>query len=120
MIDEFSVDCTGNACAGDEITFREAVYGGSFRKPLFRGHRMIAARILRDSYGQLKGQHTFTLEVLASQGVDPLQEGQVIKRKGRNIYREGTRRKRWADEAAREVALQDKYARRKASVCGTV
>ena len=76
-IDEthFPIDCTGDVCAGDVILFTEAVFGGSYRKPRFLGERRIAAKVLKDSYGKDKQQHTFTLEVVASDGYEALEAG---------------------------------------------
>jgi hypothetical protein len=108
---DFSVPCTGDACTGDVILFAEAVFGGSFRKPKFLGARRVAARIVADSYGGGKQQHTFSLEILDSDGVQPLAAGARTTRKGRNVYRNGTWRRPWADEAARGRQLADKHAR---------
>lgn len=107
----FTVDCTGDACTGDVILFTEAVFGGSFRNPNFLGERRVAARIVKDSYGSAKQQHTFTIEVIESDGYDALTAGTTTKRKGRNIYRNGTTRQRWANEADRKSALDDKHRR---------
>lgn len=105
--------CTGDACAGDEIIFTEGVFGGSFRSPKFLGDRAIRARIVKDSYGDARGQHTFTLEVIAAAGYDSgeLKPGTAIRRKGRNVYRNGTARRLWEDEAARADALHEKHSR---------
>lgn len=107
----FTINCTGNACTGDVILFSEGVFGGSFRKPKFLGERRIAARIVKDSYGDTKQQHTFTLEVIASDGHDALKSGSKTTRKGRNVYRNGTMRQAWPDENARKAALSEKHER---------
>lgn len=108
----FSVNCTGDACRGDVILFTERVFGGGMyknRKPL--GTRRIAGLILKDSYGAEKQQHTFTIRVIASDGYAPLETGVSIMRKGRNVYRNGTRRKLWDDENARRRILENKHER---------
>lgn len=46
--------------------------GGSYRKPRFLGERRVAARVLADSYGSAKQQHTFTLLVIESDGYEAL------------------------------------------------
>jgi len=107
----YSIPATGDVCVGDEILFSEAVFGGSFRKPKFLGEREIAAKVVKDSYGASKQQHTFTLEIIASAGEQPLTAGTITTRKGRNVYRNGTSRKPWADEAARKAALNEKHGR---------
>ena len=73
---------------GDDITFRESVYKYSpySRKSKFLGERLVAAIILRESYGDKKQQHTFTLEVTGSLGYEAIPEGTIIRRKGRNLY----------------------------------
>jgi len=110
-MNEFTINCTGDVCTGDHIRFTEAVFAGSYRKPKFKGERVVEALVVRDSYGEAKQQHTFTLEVLASEGYEPLQVGATIRRKGRNVYRNGTKRKPWADESQRGEALAEKHQR---------
>ena len=107
----FTIPCTGDVVAGDVIEFTEAVFAGSFRKPRYVGERTIQAEVLRDSYGAAKQQHTFTLKVLASAGAEPLSAGTITTRKGRNVYRNGTRRAPWPVEADRRAALDEKHAR---------
>jgi len=104
------VDTTGDAVTGDTVRFTEAVFGRG-RKPKFLGERTVTARIVSDSYGKQKQQHTFSLEVLASDGYRPLEAGSTVRRKGRNVYRKGTERLEWDDEALRETARTEKHAR---------
>lgn len=110
-ISPYTINCTGDACTGDEIVFTEAVFGGSWKKPTLVGMRTIAARIVKDSYGADKQQHTFTLEVIACDGVDPIAVGTTTRRKGRNVYKNGTMRKPWQNEAERGASLADKHKR---------
>lgn len=107
----FEYDCTGDVCRGDVILFTESVFGGSHRRPKYLGERRIVARVIGDSYGSVRQQHTFTLEVLVSEGVQPLEAGIRTRRKGRNVYRNDCRRLPWADEHARRAALDEKHAR---------
>jgi len=107
----FTIDCTGDVVAGDVILFTEAVFTGSYKKPKFAGERRIAAEVIRDSYGAAKQQHTFTLKVLWSDGVQPLEAGTQTTRKGRNIYRQWTLRQRWDDEEARTQKADEKHLR---------
>lgn len=107
----FTYPCTGDVCAGDTIVFEEAVFEGSFRKPRFAGDRKIAAHVLKDSYGADKQQHTFSLEIIWCRGHDPIAPGKRIRRKGRNVYRNGTKRMPWANEAERGVSLDEKHQR---------
>lgn len=79
---DYPFDCTGNVVAGDTIIFTESVFGGSYGKPEFLGERTIAAKVLKESFGEAKQQHTVTLKVLASNGTDPPAPGRKILRKG--------------------------------------
>lgn len=109
--DEFIYGCTGDVVVSDVIRFTEAVFGGSYRSPRYLGDRVIEALVVRDSYGAGKQQHTFTLSVLASSGIDPIAPGTVTRRKGRNVYKNGTSRKPWIDETARAAIQAEKHAR---------
>lgn len=110
-INAYTINCTGDVCTRDEILFEESVFGGSFRKPKHLGTWRIAARVVGDSYGAAKQQHTFRLEIIGSDGYEPLKPGAVTTRKGRNVYRNGTMRKPWIDESARRAVLEEKHAR---------
>lgn len=110
-IKKFSIDCTGDVCVGDTILFTEAVFGGSWKKPIFKGERRIAALVISDSYGAAKQQHTFSLKIIGSDGYEPLKNGEKTRRKGRNVYRNGTKRLAWEAEDDRQVSLNDKHER---------
>lgn len=99
---EFIINCTGDAVVGDEVRFERATFSGSFRNAHFAGFEMITGKIVRDSYGRDKQQHTFTLE---------LAEGGELRIKGRNLYANGTYRKPWADESLRHAAAEEKHVR---------
>lgn len=71
---------------GCQIVFRQAVFGGSYRKPKFIGHRFHRALVERESYGADRGQHTFSLRILQSEGVQALKAGETLRIKGRNLY----------------------------------
>jgi len=107
----FNIHATGDVVTGDTIEFSEGVFGGSFRRPKYIGERKIQAKVIKDSYGLEKQQHTFTLEVIKSSGEDAIVEGKKIRRKGRNVYRNGTMRIAWKDERERKLALNDKHGR---------
>lgn len=100
--EEFTINCTGDAVVGDEVRFDRATFMGSFRNAKFAGFERITGKIVRDSYGRDKQQHTFTLE---------LADGGILTIKGRNLYREGVWRKPWADESLRHAAAEEKHAR---------
>lgn len=55
---EFTINCTGDAVVGDEVRFERATFSGSFRNAKFAGFEMITGKIIRDSYGRDKQQHT--------------------------------------------------------------
>ncbi len=100
--DEYSIDCTSDVVVGDEVRFSRATFTGSHRKPKFAGYELVTGKIIKDSYGKDKQQHTFTLD---TGGEKPL------RIKGRNVYREGTYRKPWEDESARKAATDEKHQR---------
>ena len=99
---EYTINITGDACVGDEVAFEQAIFTGSFRRPKFAGTKLITGKIILDSYGKSSQQHTFTIE---------LPDGERLRIKGRNLYRNGLQRKPWADESAREEVLAAKHAR---------
>ena len=101
----------GDVVAGDIIRFAESVFGGSYRRPRYRGSRTIEAEIARDSYGVDKQQHTFTLRVISSSGLDALEAGKIIRRKGRNVYRGQPERLLWSDESERDIVAAEKHRR---------
>lgn len=107
----FTINCTGDVVAGDHVRFEETVFRGSWRRPKPAGDRIVEAVVLKESYGEKKQQHTFTLQVTASSGTEPLAVGETIRRKGRNIYRNGTQRQPWGDESQRELARDEKHER---------
>lgn len=107
----FCIDCTGDAVANDRIRFIEAVFAGSFKSPKCVGHRTITGLITRESYGEDKQQHTFTIEVESCDGIQPIAAGTSIRRKGRNLYRLGTLRAQWTNEASRNIAADEKHDR---------
>jgi len=108
---DFTLDCTGDVVVGDVILFKEGVFGGTYRKPKHLGNRAVIAEVVKDSYGAAKQQHTFTLKILDSWGTEPLKAETTTTRKGRNVYRKGTKRVPWNDENARTKALEEKHAR---------
>lgn len=106
-----TVSATGDVVVGDNVTFDEAVFAGSYRKPKFVGTRTISATVAKDSYGAGKQQHTFTLLITGSAGVDPLKVGEKVLRKARNVYRNGVSRQLWDDESARLEVQAEKHER---------
>ncbi|GAB2222202.1 hypothetical protein Droror1_Dr00013407 [Drosera rotundifolia] len=107
----FVINCKGDACTGDVVMFEQTVYEGSRRFGPPCGKRTVAGRIVKESYGAAKQQHTFTIEVLWSKGDKPLPPLQPLLIKGRNLYRLKTMRMKWDDGAARQKILQEKHNR---------
>ncbi len=99
---DYCINCTGDAVVGDEVRFERAKFAGSYRNAKFVGIELITGKIIKDSYGREKQQHTFTL-VLA--------DDTEIRIKGRNLYANDLYRKPWADEQARIEAQSEKHAR---------
>jgi len=108
---QFTIDCTGDVVVGDTILFTEAVFKGSWKNPTHVGDRTIAAKVTKDSYGEKKQQHTFTLKILSSEGTQPLIINTTTRRKGRNVYKNGTNRMPWANESDRQAVLDEKHER---------
>lgn len=111
MDTDFPISCTGDAVTGDVIQFEEGVFGGSFRNPKFLWKRLVEGVIKKDSYGADKQQHTFSIEVILTKWIEPLVPWTMIKRKWRNVYRNGTSRQPWDDENARILARWEKHMR---------
>ncbi|MDR1529895.1 MAG: hypothetical protein LBS40_05800 [Burkholderiales bacterium] len=99
---DYSIECTGDCVVGDEVAFDRATFSGSFRSAKFAGFERVEGKIIRDSYGRDKQQHTFTIL---------LNVGGEMRIKGRNLYDNGTWRKPWTDEATRKAAQEEKHER---------
>lgn len=112
----FVFNCKGDACTGDVVMFEQKVYemfsiaSRSATGPPC-GTRTVAGRIVKESYGAAKQQHTFTIEVLWSKGEKALPPLHPLLIKGRNLYRLQTMRQKWADEEGRRKVLQEKHER---------
>lgn len=106
----YSIECTGDCVVGDEVRFDQAILVGTFPNAKFEGFHRVTARIIKDSYGLAKQQHTFTLLVIDdSDGIKCPDTKLIIK--GRNLYRQGTWRKPWSDEGRRVAAADEKHTR---------
>lgn len=112
----FVLDCKGDSCTGDIVMFEQNVYemfniaSRSASGPPC-GTRIVAGRIVKESYGAAKQQHTFTIEVLWSKGEKPFPPLHPLLIKGRNLYRLKTLRQRWEDEGERQKILMEKHSR---------
>lgn len=110
---------TYNIIKGDLIVFKESVFGGNYRNPVYEGERTIKAKVLKESYGKKRGQHTFTLKVIDVSGTraNEILGRETIRRKGRNLYKECYLIKRIEDEdketeaknKRKKVVLNKKY-----------
>lgn len=98
---DFSISATGDAVVGDHVKFERATFTGSFRNAKFAGNEIVQGKIIKDSYGADKQQHTFTLRTRSG----------VIRIKGRNLYANGVQRKQWANESLRKMAVDEKHSR---------
>eukprot|EP00262_Sarcandra_glabra_P008342 TRINITY_DN21790_c0_g1_i1.p1 TRINITY_DN21790_c0_g1~~TRINITY_DN21790_c0_g1_i1.p1 ORF type:complete len:489 (+),score=56.37 TRINITY_DN21790_c0_g1_i1:39-1505(+) len=112
----FVINCTGDVCTGDVVLFTQRVYEkfdvatrGGGANPI--GKRTIAGRVVKESYGAAKQQHTFTVEILWSKGIKKLPPLFPLLVKGRNLYRLKTFRQRWNNEAERSKVLAEKHRR---------
>ncbi|XP_047160600.1 zinc finger CCCH domain-containing protein 62 [Vigna umbellata] len=110
----FTINCTGDVCMGDVVLFRQKVYekfSKVTRHGKIIGNRTVAGRVVKESYGAAKQQHTFTVEVLWSTGVRKLPPLSPLLVKGRNLYKQKTYRQRWKNEADRIEVLHEKHRR---------
>lgn len=99
----YNIDCTGDVCCGDTVFFIKDIWGGSYRKPKWEGLELLGgAKVIKDSYGVDKQQHTFTLQ---------FGSGEKMLIKGRNLYRYGTLRKKWDNEDERKKIVEEKHLR---------
>jgi hypothetical protein len=100
----------------DIILFTEPVFKGSYPNSKYSGERRILAKVLKENYGKLKGQHTFSLVVLDSDGYEPIPVGTKIRRLGRNVYKNefymlplAQNEQRDEKHQRKEKAMQQKY-----------
>ncbi|KAL8044441.1 hypothetical protein ABFX02_08G046800 [Erythranthe guttata] len=109
----FIINCTGDVCMGDVVLFKQKVHQNSDKIPRSRSlrWRTVAGRVIKESYGAAKQQHTFTVEVLWSRGTKMLDPLFPLLVKGRNLYRMKTFRQRWKNEEERLEVLSEKHKR---------
>ncbi|XP_054823995.1 uncharacterized protein LOC129321992 isoform X2 [Prosopis cineraria] len=110
----FIIDCTGDVCKGDVVLFRQNVcekFDKATQRGRHLGKRTVAGRVVKESYGATKQQHTFTVEVIWSSGVKKLPPLFPLLVKGRNLYKLKTYRQRWINEAERVKVLSEKHLR---------
>lgn len=104
--------CTGAVVPGDEVIFRKIKWHPDYEphvKPLCTPHHNAGVQVLSGKViHETKGgeiQNIFTVR---------LSNGEVIKVTSVTMYRGGTYRKVWADEALREAIVFEKYEDRRA------
>ncbi|KAK2657425.1 hypothetical protein Ddye_010477 [Dipteronia dyeriana] len=110
----FVINCTGDVCQDDVVLFTQKVYekfDKVTRHGRVLGRRTVAGRVVHETYGAAKQQHTFTIEVLWSTGFNKLPPLFPLLVKGRNLYRLRTFRQRWNNEAERVKVLAEKHKR---------
>ncbi|KAH6788253.1 SAP domain-containing protein [Perilla frutescens var. hirtella] len=109
----FRLDCTGDVCKGDIVLFHQRVHQTSGKTARNRtvGRRTVAGRIIKESYGATRQQHTFTVEVLWNRGTKKLDPLFPLLVKGRNLYRLKTFRQLWQNEKERVEVLAEKHRR---------
>jgi hypothetical protein len=105
-VHSLSIDCTGDVLAGDVIRFTDIIWGGSRTRPVRTGERLIVARVLGQSTAGVRKHHVFTMEVLHSSGLTPIEPGKTIVRKSRNVYRNGAYRAERQSEQLGESVVE--------------
>ncbi len=76
-----------NLLKGQIIEWTEKVFLDHGKNAIFCGERTNTGQIIKESYGDKRGQHTFTILIQASRGYQALSVGKNVCRKGRNVYR---------------------------------
>ncbi|GFP96938.1 zinc finger CCCH domain-containing protein 62, partial [Phtheirospermum japonicum] len=109
----FVINCTGDVCKGDVVLFNQKVYQSLNKRTSNKSicRRTVAGRIVKESYGAAKQQHTFTVEVLWSKGAKRLDPLSPLLVKGRNLYKMKTYRQHWKNEKERLEVLDEKHKR---------
>lgn len=108
----FCINCKGDVCRGDAVLFKQKVYEKSGKRHAkCIGNRIVAGKVIKESYGKQKQQHTFTIQVFWSKGPGKLPPLHLLLVKGRNLYRMMTFRQPWANEAERLKILEEKHNR---------
>ena len=102
----YSIECTGTVIPDDRIRFTEAVFAGPWPNTKISGTRTLEAAVLASNRNKTGGEITFTLRVLFATGYQAPQRGDMLRRKSRNVYRNGTWRAPWNNESVRAVRLQ--------------
>ncbi|VAI27832.1 unnamed protein product [Triticum turgidum subsp. durum] len=115
-VSSFVLNCKGDACKGDVVMFEQNIYRRKKGDPRgikgrLCGQRTNAGRIIKESYGTAKQQHTFTVEIFWSKGYKPWPPLHPLLIKGRNLYKDKTMRQPWPDEKERSRVLEEKHAR---------
>ncbi|MDY0362673.1 MAG: hypothetical protein RBR08_14575 [Desulforegulaceae bacterium] len=104
----YKINATGDVCTGDQVLFplriweKQAINRYGKMANVVTGYELIEAKVVKESYGEEKQQHTFIL--LLSDGAKKLI-------KGRNLYGCGVWRKEWKDESLRRATLEEKHNR---------
>ncbi|CAI7855954.1 unnamed protein product, partial [Closterium sp. NIES-53] len=86
----FCINCTGDVCRKDVVLFRQRIFKGHSKKSKCLGCRMVAGRVVMESYGEKRQQHTFTVEVIWSTGLQALPPMKQLLVKGRFLYKHKT------------------------------
>lgn len=96
-----------NLIKGQIIQWSEPVFKG-YPNSKYLGERLNTGLILKDSYGSKRGQHSFSIQITESKGVDPLPVNSIRNRLGRNLYPTA---KILSQPSNLEELIQDKKAR---------
>ena len=94
---DYSIDCQGDACRGDVITFLKEIWLSNKCCGTIR----LFGRIFEESYSN-NGRHEFQIV---------LHNGAKIDIRGRDLYKYELKRMPWNDESKREEILKEKHLR---------
>ncbi|KAC9462860.1 hypothetical protein E3N88_45788 [Mikania micrantha] len=101
----FSINCTGNACTGDVVLFKQHVYLG---KSKLGKKRTIAGRIVKVHKCGSKDVHKFMIRVLWVTPSLNLHQRLTLPVRSHDLYQFGTFRQPWKNEADRLKLVEDK------------
>jgi hypothetical protein len=103
-ITTFPLDCKGDVCLNDEIYFIKPA-----EKKGNKESTIVVGKVVNESYGEVVGQHTFTIELYYTKPTRPLMSLMLIK--GRKLYKCLTKRRKWDDENERMKLIKEKHDR---------
>jgi hypothetical protein len=98
---DYKIYCNGEACVGDEVAFRRAIFKFQAGVAVHSHYQLTLAKIKNQTMSPA-GQISYTLELC---------DGKNSRISERNLYSQQLFRKPWEDEEARDVLAAEKRKR---------